>query len=103
MTTSQGNGRGGADSRTQPGAVPTGERPARHHAGQASPVTEATLRAADSVAWTEPVATPSATAILSAAGTVTQGRVVARETGHLARELLRIAKGSSSVAAPKGD
>jgi polyhydroxyalkanoate synthase subunit PhaC len=104
MTTSQGNRRGGADSRTQPGAGPTGERPARHHAGQASPVSAATLRAADSVAWTEPVATPSATAILSAAaGTVTQGRVVARETGHLARELLRIAKGSSSVAAPKGD
>jgi polyhydroxyalkanoate synthase subunit PhaC len=64
----------------------------------------AVLRAADSAAWTEPVATPSATAVLSAAaGTVTQGRVVAREASRLARELLRIAKGSSSVAAAKGD
>jgi polyhydroxyalkanoate synthase len=59
---------------------------------------------AASAAWTEPVATPSATAILvAAAGTVTQGRVVVREAGYLARELLRIAKGSSSVAAAKSD
>ena len=37
------------------------------------------------------------------AGTVTQGRVVAREAGQLARELLRISVGSSSVAPAKGD
>jgi polyhydroxyalkanoate synthase len=59
---------------------------------------------AASAAWTEPVATPSATAILvAAAATAIQGRVVAREAGYLARELLRIAKGSSSVAAAKSD
>src|SRR5437870_247430 len=58
---------------------------------------------AASAAWT-PVATPSATAIsVAAAGTVTQGRVVMREAGYLARELLRIARGSSSVAAAKSD
>ena len=37
------------------------------------------------------------------AGTVTQGRVAAREAGRLARELLRISLGSSSVAPAKGD
>ena len=36
------------------------------------------------------------------AGTVTQGRVVAREAGRLARELLRISLGSSSVAPARG-
>jgi polyhydroxyalkanoate synthase len=39
----------------------------------------------------------------SAAGTLTQGLAIAHEAGHLARELLRIAKGSSSVGAAKGD
>ena len=37
------------------------------------------------------------------AGTATQGRVVAREAGRLARELLRISVGSSAVAPAKGD
>ena len=37
------------------------------------------------------------------AGTVTQGRVAAREAGRLAGELLRISLGSSSVAPAKGD
>ena len=36
-------------------------------------------------------------------GTVAQGRVAAREAGRLARELLRISLGSSSVAPAKGD
>ena len=55
-------------------------------------------------AWTQPVAIPSAAAVLSAvAGTVTHGRVVTREAGRLARELLRISLGSSSVAPAKGD
>jgi hypothetical protein len=50
------------------------------------------------------VTMPSAAAVLSAvAGTVPQGRVVARETGRLARELLRISVGSSSVVPAKGD
>ena len=73
--------------------------------GESKPAASAAvLRGADSAAWTEPVATPSATAILAAAAaTVTQGRVVVREAGYLARELLRIAKGSSSVAPAKSD
>ena len=55
-------------------------------------------------AWTRPVAIPSASAVLSTvAGTVTRGRVVTREAGRLARELLRISWGSSSVAPAKGD
>jgi polyhydroxyalkanoate synthase len=37
------------------------------------------------------------------AGTVTQGRVVAREAGRLACELFRISLGSSSVTPTKGD
>jgi polyhydroxyalkanoate synthase len=52
----------------------------------------------------QPVAIPSASAVLSTvAGTVTQGRVVTREAGRLARELLRISLGSSSVAPARGD
>ena len=47
---------------------------------------------------------PGAAALLSTvAGTVMQGRVAAREAGRLARELLRISLGSSSVAPAKGD
>ena len=58
---------------------------------------------ADAV-WTQPVAIPSASAVLSTvAGTVTQGRAVTREAGRLARELLRISLGSSTVAPAKGD
>ena len=62
--------------------------------GESKPAASAAALRADSAAWTEPVATPSATASLAtAAATLTQGRVVVREAGYLARELLRIAKG----------
>jgi polyhydroxyalkanoate synthase len=100
MTTTQSDNRpGGAGER-----VPTSQQPARHDGESMPAASAAALRGAESAAWTEPVATPSATAILSAAaGTVTQGRAVVREAGYLARELLRIAKGSSSVAAAKSD
>jgi polyhydroxyalkanoate synthase subunit PhaC len=47
-----------------------------------------------------PCCRPSASAVLS---TVTQSRVAAREAGRLARELLRISLGSSTVAPAKGD
>jgi hypothetical protein len=100
MTTTQSDNRpGGGGER-----VPTSQQPARHD-GESKPAASATaLRAADSAAWTEPVAIPSAAAILStAAGTLTQGRAVAREAGRLARELLRISLGSSTVAPAKGD
>ncbi len=102
--TSPGARHGGAGRRPSTAAGATVHGSAQQ-ASEASPDASATAqRAADSAAWTEPVAKPSAAAILSAAaGTVTQGRAVAREAGHLTRALLRIAKGSSSVAAAKGD
>lgn len=45
----------------------------------------------------------NAALLSTVAGTVTQGRVAAREAGRLARELLRISVGSSAVAPAKGD
>jgi len=93
---------------TKPGGDPRRIPTVNRRAGQASqsdPEVSATAqRAADSAAWTEPVAMPTSAAILSsAAGTLTQGRAVAREAGRLARELLRISLGSSTVAPAKGD
>jgi len=64
---------------------------------------ETALRGAES-AGTEPVAIPSAAAILSTvASTVTQGRVLTREAGRLARDLLRVSIGTSPAAPVKGD
>jgi polyhydroxyalkanoate synthase subunit PhaC len=104
MATSGSNSRGRARPRT-PAA---GGRAVRRTAAQAdepdlaAPATQ--LRGADGAASAEPVATPSASSIRSTvASTVSQGRTVAREGGHLARELLRVAAGSSSVAPVKGD
>jgi polyhydroxyalkanoate synthase subunit PhaC len=55
-------------------------------------------------ATTRPAARPSAGAIPSTvAGTVTQSRAVAREGSRLARELIRVSLGTSSVAPAKGD
>jgi polyhydroxyalkanoate synthase len=73
MTTTQSDNRPGGAGER----APTAQQPARH----------------------DSESKPAA----SAAATVTQGRVVVREAGYLARELLRIAKGSSSVAAAKSD
>jgi polyhydroxyalkanoate synthase subunit PhaC len=79
-------------------------RPGRQ-ASQPDPAASPTAqRGAGGAAWTQPAAMPSAAAVLSAvAGTVTPGRVMVREAGRLARELLRISLGSSSVAPAKGD
>jgi polyhydroxyalkanoate synthase len=61
-------------------------------------------RAARSVAGVEPVAIPSKGDVLTTlVGTLGQGQAVARETGVLARELLRIARGSSTVQADPKD
>ena len=103
-TTSRSNSRGGAGKRTPAAAGRKAQR-STAQGGEADPVVSATaLRGAESAAWTEPVAVPTAAAILATvASTVTQGRAVAREGAELARELLRVAKGSSSVAPVKGD
>ena len=94
---------GGARKRTQTTTGPAAHYPTRH-ASQPDPASAAAPRGAGGAAWTQPVAIPSASAVLSTvAGTVTQGRVVTREAGRLARELLRISLGSSSVAPAKGD
>ena len=105
MTTTNRTGSpGGARKRTQATAGPAAHRPARQ-VSQPDPTVSATpQRGAEGAAWTQPVAIPGAAALLSTvAGTVTQGQVVAREAGRLARELLRISLGSSSVAPAKGD
>ncbi len=105
MTTTNRTGSpGGARKRTQATAGPAAHRPARQ-VSQPDPAVSATpQRGAEGAAWTQPVAIPGAAALLSTvAGTVTQGQVVAREAGRLARELLRISLGSSSVAPAKGD
>jgi polyhydroxyalkanoate synthase subunit PhaC len=103
MTNRSGNP-GGAQERIKAAEGPAAHRPARH-ASQLGPAASSTARrGAEGAAWTQPVAIPSAAALLStAAGAVTQGPVVAREAGRLARELLRISVGSSSVAPARGD
>jgi polyhydroxyalkanoate synthase len=80
----------------------TSARNSRGGARKQAPATA--QRGAEGAAWTEPVTIPSATAILSSvAGTVAQGRRVASEGRRLARELLRVSLGASSVAPAKGD
>ena len=99
-TTNPSDSPGGARKRTRTTTGPAAHYPTRQ-ASQPDPASAAAPRGA---AWTQPVAIPSASAVLSTvAGTVTQGRVVTREAGRLARELLRISLGSSSVAPAKGD
>jgi Poly-beta-hydroxybutyrate polymerase (PhaC) N-terminus len=91
------------NERTQTTTGPAAHYPTRQ-ASQPDPASAAAQRGAEGATWTQPVAIPSAPAVLSTvAGTVTQGRVVTREAGRLARELLRISLGSSSVAPAKGD
>ena len=104
MVTSPTNDRGGARKRP-PTTAGRKVHAQVQQADDSDPVAFATaLRGAESAAWTEPVALPSASGILSTvAATFTQGRVVVREGGQLARELLRVAKGSSSAAPAKGD
>jgi polyhydroxyalkanoate synthase len=46
---------------------------------------------------------PASALLSTVAGTVTPGRAVLREAGHLARELLQISLGSTSVAPAQGD
>ena len=102
-TTNPSDSPGGARKRTQTTTGPAAHYPTRQ-ASQPDPASAAAPRGAEGAAWTQPVAIPSASAVLSTvAGTVTQGRVVTREAGRLARELLRISLGSSSVAPAKGD
>jgi polyhydroxyalkanoate synthase subunit PhaC len=103
MTTSGSAGRGGARKRTPDATGLAAGRPARQ-AAEPDPSAVTSERAAESAGWTEPVAIPSAGAILSTvAGTLTGGRGVAREGGRLARELLRISLGTSSVGPATGD
>jgi polyhydroxyalkanoate synthase len=103
MTTSGRAGEGGARKRTPGAAGPAAGRPARP-AAEPDPAAATAKPAAASADWTEPVAIPSAGAILSTvAGTLTGGRGVVREGGRLARELLRVSLGTSSVAPAKGD
>ena len=102
-TTNPSDSPGGARKRTQTTTGPAAHYPTRQ-ASQPDPASAAAPRGAEGAAWTQPVAIPSASAVLSTvAGTVTQGRVVTREAGRLARELFRISLGSSSVAPAKGD
>jgi polyhydroxyalkanoate synthase subunit PhaC len=102
--TNRSDNPGSAKERTEVAEGLAVHRPGRQ-ASQPDPAASPTAqRGAEGAAWTQPVAMPSAAAVLSAvAGTVTQGRAVAREAGRLARELLRISLGSSSVAPAKGD
>ena len=102
-TTNRSDSPGGPRKRTQTTTGPAAHQPTRQ-ASQPDPASAAAQRGAEGAAWTQPVAIPSASAVLSTvAGTVTQGRVVTREAGRLAREFLRISLGSSSVAPTKGD
>jgi polyhydroxyalkanoate synthase subunit PhaC len=65
---------------------------------------DAAERAARSVGGAEPVAIPTKGDVLSTlVSTLGQGQAVARETGVFARELLRIARGRSSVQADAKD
>ena len=102
--TNRSDNPGSAQERTEAAAGLAVHRPGRQ-ASQPDPAASPTAqRGAEGTAWTQPVAVPSAAAALSAvAGTVTQGRVMVREAGRLAREFLRISLGSSSVAPAKGD
>ena len=102
--TDQSDNPGSARERSEAAEGLAVHRPGRQ-ASQPDPAASPTAqRGAEGAAWTQPVAMPSAAAVLSAvAGTVTQGWAVAREAGRLARELLRISVGSSSVAPAKGD
>jgi hypothetical protein len=102
--TNRSDNPGSAQERTEAAAGLAVHRPGRQ-ASQPDPVASPTAqRGAEGAAWTQPVAMPSAAAVLSAvAGTVTPRRVMVREAGRLARELLRISLGSSSVAPAKGD
>src|SRR5882724_10180732 len=103
-TANRSDSPGGARKRTQTTAGPAAHQPARHASEPDSAASPAAQRGAEGAAWTQPVAIPSASAVLSTvAGTVTQGLVVTREAGRMARELLRISLGSSSVAPTKGD
>jgi polyhydroxyalkanoate synthase len=103
MTTSGTNSRGGARKRTPATTGPVARRPARQ-AKKPDPDAASARRTAESPGETEPDAIPGAGAILSSvAGTVTQGRGLAREGGRLARELLRVSLGTSSAAPAKGD
>jgi polyhydroxyalkanoate synthase len=103
MTTSGTNNQGEARKRKAATAEPAARRQARR-AGQPDPAEATAEPAAKNGGWTEPEAIRNAPAILSSvAGTVTQGRGLAREGGRLARELLRVSLGTSSVAPAKGD
>jgi polyhydroxyalkanoate synthase len=102
--TNRSDNPGSAQERTEAAEGLAVHRPGRQ-ASQPDPAASPTAqRGAEGAAWTQPVAMPSAAAGLSAvAETVTQGRVMVREAGRLARELLRVSLGSSSVAPAKGD
>jgi polyhydroxyalkanoate synthase len=102
--TNRSDNPGSAQERTEAAAGLAVHRRGRQ-ASQPDPAASPTAqRGAEGAAWTQPVAMPSAAAVLSAvAGTVTPRRVMVREAGRLARELLRISLGSSSVAPAKGD
>src|SRR5207253_1487071 len=103
-TTEPSSSGDGARKRARDSAERSAQRSAAQVSQSDHAVSATARRAAESAAWTEPVAMPSAAAILStAAGTLMQGRAVAREAGRLARELLRISRGSSTVAPAKGD
>jgi polyhydroxyalkanoate synthase subunit PhaC len=104
MTTNRSDRTAGDSSRKQATAGPGVHRSAQQ-TSQPDPVASATAAwGTEGAAWTQPVAIPSASALLSTiVGTAAQGRAVAREAGHLARELLRISLGTSSVAPGKGD
>jgi polyhydroxyalkanoate synthase subunit PhaC len=103
MTTSGTNSPGGARKRTPATTGPAARGPARQ-AKKPDPGAAPAQGTADSTGWIEPEATPGAGAVLSSvAGTVTQGRGLAREGGRLARELFRVSLGTSSVAPAKGD
>jgi polyhydroxyalkanoate synthase subunit PhaC len=102
--TNRSDNPGSAQERTEAAEGLAVYRPGRQ-ASQPDPAASPTAQlGAEGAAWTQPVAIPGAAAVLSAvAGTVTQGRAVAREAARLARELLRISVSSSSVAPAKGD
>ncbi len=105
MATNRSDSPGGARKRTQATAGPAAHQPGRQ-ASQPDPAAASATaqRGAKAAAWTQPVAIPSAAALLSTvAATVTQSRAVVREAGGLARELVRISVGSSCVAPTKGD
>ena len=89
-TANRSDSPGGARKRTQTTAGPAAHQPARHASEPDSAASPAAQRGAEGAAWTQPVAIPSAAALVSAvAGTVTQGRAAAREAGRLAGEFLR--------------